>query len=578
MVAPVARRRDNSDVNVSDCAGSASSISACAQNSEASLRKDVPAQAIRSCWQARPRASQFAGLEIGNQVRLQDGDWTVVGTFAGGNGSRESEVVADALTVMSAYKLDAFNSMTVMLASTNKVTGLKEALTRDPTLLVEVRAEPEYLASAAGGVNRLLRRVAYAIGALMALGARFAALNSMHSAVAARKVEIATLRAIGFAPGAVAISVLTEALLLALLGAAIGVAIAYGAFNGTTISTLGGALWDSQLVYSLRITRPIAARVQSCSHARLGCSGVSFRQFVPASSNVADALHETPTLRSSRDPPGGSSCNRTSLTGRGARSRSVAGFFRLPDIPYSRTPGRISDRCDCSRGLSWLWKHHARSIFERRTMAKKCEPGVHVYIRRDLLRLIAWSSIATVFEHWTPSVAQAQTEGPNTPSTLSPFDAAAAENRDALNHSSNFRAIYADPRLAAAFFLFLKNVYNLYPEETFHQLIESSARSGRTDREIYALIQKQKHTIEPFLSQVRYGLPALARQKAEMARQSLEVLGPSPRINGYMEVGTTGRYVGKLQSSAEMIGRCSSGERHSAGYSATDLVEQGQLS
>jgi hypothetical protein len=49
----------------------------------------------------------------------------------------------------------------------------------------------------------------------------------------------------------VAIAVLIEGLLLALLGAAVGVAIAYTAFNGATISTLGGALWDSQRVYSL---------------------------------------------------------------------------------------------------------------------------------------------------------------------------------------------------------------------------------------------------------------------------------------------------------------------------------------
>jgi hypothetical protein len=201
-----------------------------------------------------------------------------------------------------------------------------------------------------------------------------------------------------------------------------------------------------------------------------------------------------------------------------------------------------------------------------------------VYIRRDVLRLIAWSSIAATFEDWPSRAAQAQTEGPNTASALSPFNSAAAENRDALEHSSNFRAIYGDPRLAAAFFLFLKNVYNLYPEESFHHLIESATRSGRTDREIYALVQRQQHTVEPFLSQVRYGLPALARQKTEMVRQTLELLGPSPRINGYMEVGTTGRYIGKLQSAVEMSGDVVLVNATAPGYSATDLVERGQVS
>jgi len=201
-----------------------------------------------------------------------------------------------------------------------------------------------------------------------------------------------------------------------------------------------------------------------------------------------------------------------------------------------------------------------------------------LYTRRDVLRLIAWSALAAALEHWVPRAAQAQTEGPNTPSPLSPFDSAAAENRDALDHSSNFRAIYGDPRLAAAFFLFLKNVYNLYPEEPFHRLIAGATRSARTDREIYALVQSQQQTLEPFLAQVRYGLPALARQKAEMIQQTLELIGQSPKINGYMEIGTTGRYIGKLMSSAEIRGDVVLVNATPPGYSPTDLVERGRLS
>jgi putative ABC transport system permease protein len=165
-------------------------------------------------------------------------------------------------------------------------------LARDPTLLVDVRTEPEYLATASAGVNRMLRLVAYAIGSIMALGALFAALNSMSSAVAARTLEIATLRAIGFSPGAVAASVLIEALLLALLGAVVGVAVAYAAFNGTTISTLGGAVWDSQLVYSLTVTRSVTetAVLLACA---LGLLGGAFPAIRAARSNVADALHES---------------------------------------------------------------------------------------------------------------------------------------------------------------------------------------------------------------------------------------------------------------------------------------------
>ena len=290
LVAPVARRRDLSDVNVT-LRGVGEQYFVMRPELTLSSGRMFRAgnQELLVGVSAR---GQFTGLEIGNQVRLQDGDWTVVGSFEGGQGSRETEVIADAHTVMSAYKLEAFNSVSVMLESESSLTKLKETLAQDPTITVDVRAEPEYLATASTSVNRMLRIAAYAIGSIMALGALFAALNCMHSAVAGRAVEIATLRAIGFAPTALAAAVLIEALLLALLGAAIGVAIAYAAFNGTTISTLGGALWDSQLVYTMSISPSLVfiAIMLACA---LGLFGGLLPAIRAARSNLADALHET---------------------------------------------------------------------------------------------------------------------------------------------------------------------------------------------------------------------------------------------------------------------------------------------
>lgn len=290
LVAPVARKRDSSDVNVTLRGVGPQYLRVRPELRLVSGRMFHTGN--QELLAGASASAQFAGLEIGSRVRLQDGDWTVVGTFAGGNGSRESEVIADAQTVMSAYKLDAFNSVTLALESPRALTTVKEAVARDPTLLVDVRAEPEYLATASGAVSRMLRLVAYAIGSIMALGAVFAALNSMHSAVAARSVEIATLRALGFAASAIATSILIEALLLALLGAAIGAALAYAAFNGTTISTLGGALWDSQLVYSLTVTRSVAvtAVALACS---LGLLGGLLPALRAARLSIAQALHET---------------------------------------------------------------------------------------------------------------------------------------------------------------------------------------------------------------------------------------------------------------------------------------------
>ena len=56
----------------------------------------------------------------------------------------------------------------------------------------------------------------------MAVGALFGCLNTMYAAVAARGREIATLRAIGYGAFPVAVSVILEAVALAVAGALIG--------------------------------------------------------------------------------------------------------------------------------------------------------------------------------------------------------------------------------------------------------------------------------------------------------------------------------------------------------------------
>lgn len=233
--------------------------------------------------------AQFAGLDVGNRLRLPEGDWTVVGVFSGGDSVRESEVLADAETVMSAYKLDRYNAATVLLAGIDALTTFQDALSHEPSMKVDVLREREYLEMSSRSINRLLRAVALVIGTLMALGAVFGALNTMYSSVAARMPELATLRALGFGSSELVASILIEALLLALAGAALGIAIAYLAFDGRAISTLGGSRWDSQLVYSLKVSTStvVAAAALACV---IGIVGGSFPAIRASRTPVVDAL------------------------------------------------------------------------------------------------------------------------------------------------------------------------------------------------------------------------------------------------------------------------------------------------
>jgi putative ABC transport system permease protein len=227
---------------------------------------------LRELIVGRAAEMQFQGLDLGSSLRLPEGDWTIVGIFSGGDNVRQSEVISDATTVMSAFKLDAFNSATAMLVRPDYLGQFQDTLNRDPSLSVDALPEPDYLAMVSKPMHRLLKTVAYAIGGIMAIGALFGALNTMYSAVAARIYEIATLRALGFSPSAVLGSVVSEAVLLSLTGACIGIGIAYAAFNGRAINTLGGSRADSQLVYSLAISPSlvIVATAVACGIGLLG--------------------------------------------------------------------------------------------------------------------------------------------------------------------------------------------------------------------------------------------------------------------------------------------------------------------
>ncbi|HTC44034.1 MAG TPA: ABC transporter permease [Steroidobacteraceae bacterium] len=189
----------------------------------------------------------FEGLEVGSSIQMPEGDWTVTGVFESGGNASESELLADSEMVLSSLRATTFKSMTVLLTDAAAFDRFKTALTTNPTLTVDVVRETDYLALQAQGLNRFLTVVAYLIGGIMGLGALFAALNTLYSAVSTRSIEIATLRVFGFGAGAILTSVLAEALLLSLLGAAIGASLAWLAFNGNLHSA-------GSLVFRLTVT------------------------------------------------------------------------------------------------------------------------------------------------------------------------------------------------------------------------------------------------------------------------------------------------------------------------------------
>jgi len=198
-------------------------------------------------------ADQFAGVEVGNTLEFGTERWDVVGLFETG-GAADSELWTAAPVLQNAYRRG--NSYSVVygrLASPDDFQSFKDELTTNPQLSVRVEREADYFAEQSQALSTFIEVVGYGIALLMALGALFGALNTMYTAVSDRAREIATLRAIGFQPGAVVVSVMAEALLLALIGGIIGAAAAWLLFNGFTVSTLSFSSF-TQVVFAFAVT------------------------------------------------------------------------------------------------------------------------------------------------------------------------------------------------------------------------------------------------------------------------------------------------------------------------------------
>jgi len=230
----------------------------------------------------RSAQAEFEGFDVGSLVSLPEGDWTVTGSFESNGDARESELIADSDTLLSAMRANTYKSVRVLLDSPDALDQFKEALASNPTLAVDVVRETEYLAKQSEWLHDFLTVIAYVVGGIMGLGATFGALNTMYSAVSARAIEMATLRALGFGAGPVVISVLAEAVLLALSGAVIGVGAAWLAFNGN-------AHMVGSLVFTLTIT-PALVGLGVALACALGLIGGLFPAIRVARVPVAVAL------------------------------------------------------------------------------------------------------------------------------------------------------------------------------------------------------------------------------------------------------------------------------------------------
>jgi putative ABC transport system permease protein len=196
----------------------------------------------------------YAGMDIGSSVKLGGSVWSVVGTFDAGGSAFDSEIWLDANLLNSTFQRPAgiHQSVTARLSSPEALTALQGRFASDPRMRVRAERETDYYQKASQMMTTFIEVLGSLVALVMALGAVFAALNTMYSAVAERAREIATIRALGFGAGAVIVSFVIEALLVSGVGGVVG-CLAALPLNGLVTNTMN---WQSfsHLSFAFRIT------------------------------------------------------------------------------------------------------------------------------------------------------------------------------------------------------------------------------------------------------------------------------------------------------------------------------------
>lgn len=202
-------------------------------------------------------ANEYDGLELGNKIKIRDSEWTVVGIFSTGGDVHESEIWADLAVTQGAFRRGASASIAIVQMEENaSITDLGATLELDPRLDLKVQGEADFYEEQSSGASSVIQVFGYAVAVIMAIGAVFAALNTMYSAVSTRLVEIGTLRAVGFHGSSVLFALMIESMFLALLGGLLGAGLSYLIFNGYTVSTLASVSF-TQTAFDFAVTGEI---------------------------------------------------------------------------------------------------------------------------------------------------------------------------------------------------------------------------------------------------------------------------------------------------------------------------------
>jgi putative ABC transport system permease protein len=197
---------------------------------------------------------RFEGAQIGKTVKFGGNEWTIVGRFETGGGGFNSEMWGDVTQIQDAFsRQGAFSTVTFRLTNPGELDALQRAFEQDNRLQeFEAKTEKRFFADQSEFMAVFLSVLGIFITVFFSVGAVIGAMITMYAAVANRTTEIGTMRALGFRRRSVLTAFLVESLVIALIGAGIGLFLA-SFLQFLQVSTLNFGSF-SELEFSFALT------------------------------------------------------------------------------------------------------------------------------------------------------------------------------------------------------------------------------------------------------------------------------------------------------------------------------------
>ncbi|MEN9865608.1 MAG: hypothetical protein RL748_1198 [Pseudomonadota bacterium] len=167
-------------------------------------------------------ARRFVGAGIGEKLRFGQREWTVVGLFDANNSGFDSEIWGDAEQLLQAFRRPVYSSMVLRLSDPARFAEYKREIEADPRLSLEARREQDFYSDQSRALSYFIKILGTVLSLVFSIGAMIGAAITMYGSVANRVGEIGTLRALGFTQNNILLAFLSESMLLALVGGAIG--------------------------------------------------------------------------------------------------------------------------------------------------------------------------------------------------------------------------------------------------------------------------------------------------------------------------------------------------------------------